>query len=90
MGGGAAAEFNKVWGFALAFNLIKCAANTVITLLLYKRLSVLLHKYVLKEYNRRMEYISKSAKDTVKEKASALKEKAKWARARRFLQRALR
>lgn len=66
MGGGAAAEFNKVWGFALAFNLIKCAANTVITLLLYKRLSVLLHKYVLKEYNRRMEYISKSAKDTIK------------------------
>ncbi len=58
--------FADIWWIILLFNLLKCAANTVITLLLYKRLSVLLHKYVLKEYNRRMEYISKSAKDTIK------------------------
>lgn len=66
MGGGAAGEFRKVWGFALAFNLIKCVANTAVTLLLYKRLSVLLHKFVFEEYNRRMEYITNSAKETVK------------------------
>ena len=66
MGRGAAGEFRKVWGFALAFNLIKCVANTAITLLLYKRLSVLLHKFVFEEYNRRMEYITNSAKETVK------------------------
>lgn len=65
MGGGAASEFRKVWGFALAFNIIKCVANTAVTLILYKRLSVLLHKYVLVGYNRRMEYVTSSAKETI-------------------------
>lgn len=58
--------FSGIWWVILLFNLLKCITNTAITLLLYKRLSVLLHKFVFEEYNRRMEYITNSAKETVK------------------------
>ena len=42
MGDGAADFFNQVIWYVVAFNLIKCAANGVITLLLYKRLKRIL------------------------------------------------
>ena len=43
---GAAAFFNNVWYFVVAFNVIKCAANAVITVLLYKKLKKILHKFL--------------------------------------------
>ncbi len=39
MGGGAQAAFSELWVFVLLFNLIKSVAISVITILLYKRLS---------------------------------------------------
>ena len=45
-GESAGEEFLKIWGFAFAFNLIKGIANSVITILLYKRLKNLLHKFL--------------------------------------------
>lgn len=45
-GEAAGEEFLKIWGFAFAFNLIKGVANSVITVLLYKRLKNLLHKFL--------------------------------------------
>lgn len=43
---GAASFFADVWYFVLLFNVIKCAANAVITVLLYKRLKKILHKFL--------------------------------------------
>lgn len=45
MGNGGADAFAQVWGFVLLFNLIKGAANTVLTIILYKRLSFLFKKW---------------------------------------------
>ena len=44
MGGGAAAVFAEVFWFIVAFNFIKTVAVSVLTLLLYKRLSNFLKK----------------------------------------------
>lgn len=43
---GAAAFFADVWYLIVLFNLIKGAANAVITVLLYKRLKKILHKFL--------------------------------------------
>lgn len=45
-GDSAGEEFSKIWGFAFAFNLIKSTANSVITVVLYKRLKKILHKFL--------------------------------------------
>ena len=44
MGGGAKSVFNSLWYFILFFNLIKWTAVSVLTVLFYKRLSVLYKK----------------------------------------------
>ncbi|MBQ8658839.1 MAG: ECF transporter S component [Clostridia bacterium] len=44
MGDGAAAAFASLWGYILAFNLIKTVSVAVLTVILYKRLSYLLKK----------------------------------------------
>ncbi len=46
MQGGAAAFFADVWYLIVLFNLIKGASNAVITVLLYKRLKKILHKFL--------------------------------------------
>lgn len=46
MQGGAAAFFADVWYLIVLFNLIKGASNAVITMLLYKRLKKILHKFL--------------------------------------------
>lgn len=46
MQGGAAAFFADVWYLIVLFNLIKGSANAVITVLLYKRLKKILHKFL--------------------------------------------
>lgn len=43
---GAAAFFADVWYLIVLFNLIKGASNAVITVLLYKRLKKILHKFL--------------------------------------------
>ncbi len=43
---GAAAFFADVWYLIILFNLIKGASNAVITVLLYKRLKKILHKFL--------------------------------------------
>ena len=43
---GAAAFFADVWYFIVLFNLIKGSSNAVITVLLYKRLKKILHKFL--------------------------------------------
>ena len=45
MGDGAKAVFNANFYFIIIFNVIKCAANSAITLLLYKKLKKLLNKF---------------------------------------------
>ena len=45
MGAGAAASFAALWWYIILFNLIKCAAVSLVTLLLYKRISWLLNKF---------------------------------------------
>lgn len=46
MGEGAAATFGKVWWMIILFNIIKGVSNSVITILLYKRLRNLLNKFL--------------------------------------------
>lgn len=46
MGGAAPAVFNDVFWFAVAFNLIKTFAISLVTVLLYKRLSLFLKKRI--------------------------------------------
>ena len=43
---GAAAFFADVWYLIILFNLIKGASNAAITVLLYKRLKKILHKFL--------------------------------------------
>lgn len=45
MGAGAAAAFSKWWIYVFAFNIIKGVAVSIVTLLLYKRISWLLNKF---------------------------------------------
>lgn len=45
MGEGAAEMFSSLWGYIIAFNLIKGTAVSLITVLLYKRISRLLNKF---------------------------------------------
>ena len=62
--------FNKLWGYVLAFNVIKSVVVSVVTILLYKRISYLFKKINCKiqqkMYNKRMEYISNSQQETEK------------------------
>ena len=44
MGAGASAAFASLWGYILAFNLIKTVSVAVLTVILYKRLSYLFKK----------------------------------------------
>ena len=44
MGGAAPAVFNSAFWYVLAFNLIKTASISIVTVLLYKRLSIFLKK----------------------------------------------
>lgn len=46
MGDGAQAAFSSMFWFIVAFNAIKCAANAIITLLLYKRLKKLFNIFL--------------------------------------------
>ena len=46
MGSGAEEAFKEFWVYILLFNIIKCAANGIITVILYKRTSKLLHKII--------------------------------------------
>ena len=45
MGEGAAAAFASLWWYVVLFNLIKGAAVSLVTVLLYKRISWLLDKF---------------------------------------------
>ncbi len=45
MGDGAAAAFSELWIYVFAFNIIKGVAISIVTLLLYKRISWLLNKF---------------------------------------------
>lgn len=45
MGSSGVEAFSQLWGFVLLFNLIKGAANTVLTVVLYKKLSFLFKKW---------------------------------------------
>lgn len=45
MGDGAAAAFISLWGYIVAFNLIKGIGVSLVTVLLYKRISRLLNKF---------------------------------------------
>ena len=44
MGAGAEAVFNSVWYYIVAFNLIKTVAVSIVTILLYKRISYLIKR----------------------------------------------
>ncbi len=44
LGGGAAAAFESLWVFVLLFNLIKCAAISALTILVYKKVSFLVKR----------------------------------------------
>lgn len=44
MGAGAAAVFAELWGFVLLFNFIKCVVISVLTILVYKKVSFLVKK----------------------------------------------
>ncbi|MBO7368819.1 MAG: ECF transporter S component [Clostridia bacterium] len=46
MGEGAEEAFNSAFWIIVAFNAIKCVANAIITLLLYKRLKKVLNKFL--------------------------------------------
>ncbi len=62
--------FNILWGYVLIFNLIKSVAISIVTILLYKKVSFLFKKISLqkvesKVYNKNMDsIITKSAKET--------------------------
>ncbi len=45
MGEGAAENFSRLWWYVLLFNLIKSVAISLVTVLLYKRISWLLNKF---------------------------------------------
>ena len=45
MGEGAAAQFELLWWYVLLFNLIKSVAVSLVTVLLYKRISWLFNKF---------------------------------------------
>ena len=45
MGAGAAETFSQLWWYVLLFNLIKGVAISLVTVLLYKRISWLLNKF---------------------------------------------
>lgn len=44
MGGGAQSAFNSLWGYVAGFNAIKSVAICIVTILLYKRVSILIRK----------------------------------------------
>ena len=46
MGSGAEEFFMQVWYYIVLFNVIKGVSNGIITILLYKRLKKLLHKFL--------------------------------------------